>query len=138
MCVTIPSGRNKQIIRGLISLHGQYMCIFKCIFYGIWITQSSKCARRAHLELVSPACVHPTASSKWARRAHLELVSLACVHPTASSKWARRAHLELVSLACVHHCHICCPNSSSKYAWKCSRNSNKYWMANSLLNMSTL
>ena len=79
-------------------------------------TASSKCARRAHLELVSPACVHPTASSKWARRAHLELVSLACVHPTASSKWARRAHLELVSLACVHHCHLCCPNSSSKCA----------------------
>ena len=51
------------------------------------------------------ACFHSTASSKCARRAHLELVSLACVHPTASSKWARRAHLELVSLACVHHCH---------------------------------
>ena len=28
-----------------------------------------------------------------------------------------RSHLELVSLACVRHCHICCPNPSSEYAW---------------------
>ena len=33
------------------------------------------------------ACVYSTASTKCARRAHLVLVSLACVHPTASSKF---------------------------------------------------
>ena len=71
----------------------------------------------ARSEFMRLACFHLTASTKCARRAHLELVSLACVHPTASSKCARRAHLELVSLACVHHCHICCPNPSSEYAW---------------------
>ena len=101
----------------------------KLHFWCITVGKNWQIVWSAHSEFMRLAC-HSTASSKIARRSHLKLVSLACVHPTASSKWAGRAHLELVSLARVHHCHICCPNPSSEYAWKCSKNSNKYWMAN--------